>query len=76
MSEQYDSDDVVPAIPRKLSLRVSGSRIGSLARPAAPSLAAAGPSARPRFGLKVNRSTLGRVAPVAAPAVIDADDTP
>ena len=74
MSEQYDRDDVTPQprlVARKLSLRVSGSRVGSLARPAASTDAATAPRT-PRLGLRVNGRSLASLAGVAPTT----DDTP
>jgi hypothetical protein len=55
-------------IPRKLSLRVAGTRIGTSARPAAPGPAAAAP--RRAFGLRVHSST---IAPHPASATLEGD---
>ncbi len=75
MSEQYERDDVTPQprlVARKL-LRVSGSRVGSLARPAASGDAAVAPRA-PRLGLRVNGRSLASLA--GAPTLDTTDDTP
>jgi hypothetical protein len=44
----------IRAIPHKLSLRVSGTRVGSNVRPAASSAPAAGAGPERRFGLRVH----------------------
>jgi hypothetical protein len=46
----------IRAIPRKLSLRVSGTRVGSSVRPAASSAPAAAADAERHFGLRVHSS--------------------
>lgn len=52
--------------PKKLSLRVSGSRIGSLARPATDGVIAAATLPAVRLGLRTHTSMLAR--PIAIPA--------
>ena len=56
------------AMPRKLSFRVSGSRVGAVARPVADGAIAVAPAKR--FGLRVHTSSM---AP-AAPAPLDRND--
>jgi hypothetical protein len=65
----FPEDDVPPAperqVPRKLVLRVNGTRLGTKARPAEPGAVGVAPTRR--YGLRVN-SVLSapRVAAVAA----------
>jgi hypothetical protein len=63
----------VRPVARKLGLRVSGARPGSVVRPADPGQAAVGARTAPRLGLRVHTSTLApRPASVTPP--IDPSD--
>jgi len=66
-------DNVITALetplrPKKLSMRVSGSRLGSVVRPAptadelAGGVAVAGAVAAPRFGMRVHSSPIAPAA--------------
>ena len=65
------SDSMIPS-SKKLSFRVSGSRVGSVERP----VEAVQPLlSKPRFGLKVHRSPLAKVAaPICADDYATAED--
>ncbi len=80
-------DNVITAIetpprPRKLTLRVSGSRLGSVVRPVptaeelAGGVAVAGAVAAPRFGLRAHSAPLAAVvrAPLSRDDYATADD--
>lgn len=64
--------------PRKLSLRVSGAKIGSTARPAIDGRLAAGPAPTHQLGLRVHSSiaspSLARPAPSAPSASFGRED--
>jgi len=59
-----------PAMPRKLSFRVSGSRVGAVSRPVADGAIVVAPARR--FGLRVHASPLGPAPSAAAP--LDSSD--
>ncbi len=78
-------DNVVTAIetpirPKKLSLRVSGTRLGSVVRPVptaeelATGVAMAGAVAAPRFGLRVRNARLVPAGPMSPDDYATAED--
>ncbi len=56
----------IASVPRRISLRVSGSRVGDAARPV-DDLASSSGAASNRFGLRVHRTIAPKPAAIVAP---------